>query len=99
LFSRRELASILPSQLLTKIRNSNHLFLGCNVREWSLRALLYRIWEDSKPPLASWTVQDEMTPVQTEYWQACNVKIIQRRLTNYVDDLKRVCQTVLPDLQ
>ena len=99
LFSRRELASILPSQLLTKIRNSNHLFLGCNVREWSLRALLYRIWEDSKPPLASWTVQDEMTPVQTEYWQACNVKIIQRRLTNYVDDLKRVCQTVLPDLR
>lgn len=99
LFARRELASILPSQLLTKIRNSNHLFLGCNVREWSLRALLYRIWEDSKPPLASWTVQYEMTPVQTEYWQACNVKIIQRTLTSYVDDLKRSCQTVLPDLQ
>jgi hypothetical protein len=99
LFARRELATILPSQLLTKLRNSNHLFLGYNVREWCLRAFLYRIWEDTKAPLASWTVQDEMTPVQTEYWQACNVKIIQRELTNYVDDLKRSCQTVLPDLQ
>lgn len=99
LFARRELASILPSQLLTKLRNSNHLFLGYNVREWSLRALLYRIWEDSKAPLASWTVQDEMTPVQTEYWQACNVRIINRRLTSYVDDLKRSCQAVLPDLK
>lgn len=99
LFARRELASILPAQLLTKIRNSNHLFLGCNVREWSLRALLYRIWEDSKPPLASWTVQDEMTPVQSEYWKEWGVKVIQRRLTNYIDDLKRSCQTVLPDLK
>ncbi len=60
-FSRRELASILPSQLLTKLRNSNHLFLGYNVREWSLRALLYRIWEDQKAPLASWSVQDQMS--------------------------------------
>ena len=99
LFARRELASIMPSQLLTKIRNSNQLFLGCNVREWSLRALLYRVWEDSKPPLASWTVQDEMTPVQTEYWKAWGVKVIQRRFTNYVDDLKRSCQTVLTDLK
>jgi hypothetical protein len=99
LFARRELANIVPSQLLTKIRNSNQLFLGCNVREWSLRALLYRVWEDSKPPLASWTVQEEMTPVQTEYWKAWGVRIIQRNLTNYVDDLKRSCQTVLPDLK
>ena len=98
-FSRRELASILPSQLLTKLRNSNHLFLGYNVREWSLRALLYRIWEDQKAPLASWSVQDQMSQVQQEYWEACNVRIIQRSLTKYVDELRQCCETLLPGIQ
>jgi CHAT domain/SIR2-like domain len=94
-FTKRELAGILPSQLLDKLRYSNHLFLGCNVREWTLRALLYRIWEDSKTSDACWTVQDHMTPVQKEYWEACNVRIIERPLTLYVDELELSFQTLL----
>ena len=32
----------------------SHLFLGYNVREWSLRSLLYQIWDDHNPPFISW---------------------------------------------
>lgn len=95
-FARRELASILPSQVLTKLRNSNHLFLGYNVREWSLRALLYRIWDDHKPPLASWSIQEQPTQVEKNYWEACKVRIIERNLTKYLHGLRLSCQTLLP---
>jgi hypothetical protein len=94
--SRRELASILPSQLLTKLRNSNHLFLGCNIREWSMRALLYRIWEDHKSPYASWAVMDQPADVEKRYWEACKVKVIERKLSLYLDGLRKSCQSLLP---
>lgn len=98
-FAKRELASILPSQLLTKLRSSNHLFLGYNVREWSLRALLYRIWEDHKAPQASFSVQGDPSEVEKRYWKACSVKIIERELMAYLNGLRNSCQTLLPGVQ
>jgi CHAT domain/SIR2-like domain len=97
--TKRELANILPSQLLTKLRNSNHLFLGFNVREWSLRALLYRIWEDHKAPFASWTVLEPLTDLDSKYWSACNVKIVERGLTPYLAGLRQSCQALLPTVK
>jgi hypothetical protein len=99
LLSRRELASILPSQVLTKLRNSSHLFLGYNIREWSARALLYRIWEDHKTPYASWAIMEQPTDVEKKYWEACKVKVIERSLATYVDGLRQSCQSLLPGVQ
>ncbi|MEP6922349.1 MAG: CHAT domain-containing protein [bacterium] len=96
-FSKRELASIVPSQLLTKLRSSNHLFLGYNVREWCMRALLYRIWEDNKAPVVSWTVQEQATDVETNYWEACGVRPINVSLNQYLSGLRRSCHRLLPD--
>jgi hypothetical protein len=63
-----------------------------------LRALPYRIWEVNKAPNACWTVQEKENPVQTEYWEACGVHIIERPLTLYVDELERSCQKLLQGL-
>lgn len=99
LFSKRELSSIIPTQLITKLRSSNHLFLGYNVREWSLRALLYRIWEDTKAPVVCWTVQDRVSSVETNYWSACGVRSIDRPLSQYLDGLRFSCGVLLKDVE
>jgi CHAT domain/SIR2-like domain len=98
-FSKRELTNVLPTQLLTKLRNSNHLFLGYNVREWHLRALLYRIWEDHKAPVAAWAIHSQPTEVEKEYWKACGVRLIQCPLADYIDGLRKSCETLLPGVQ
>ncbi|MBV9924332.1 MAG: CHAT domain-containing protein [Acidobacteria bacterium] len=99
LLSKRELAGILPSQLLTKLRNSSHLFLGCNVREWSLRALLYRIWEDHQAHYASWAVLDRPGDIEKKYWGACKVRVIEQGLAEYLDGLGKSCLSLLPESQ
>lgn len=98
-FSRRELASIVPTQLLDKLHNSNHLFLGYNIREWCLRALLYRIWEDNKPPMLCWAVQGHITQVETNYWEGCGVKTIDGSLSTYLAGLRSHLHKLLPEGQ
>jgi CHAT domain-containing protein/SIR2-like protein len=97
-FSKRELAGIIPGVLLTKLRSSNHLFLGYNVREWCVRALLYRIWEDTIPPMTSWTVQAQATQVETNYWEACGVRSIGGALKQYLNGLRSCCRELLKDV-
>ena len=43
--SRSPIESLVPVQILDKLRDSHCLFLGYTVRDWNLRVFLKRIWE------------------------------------------------------
>ena len=45
--SRSPIESLVPVQILDKLRDSHCLFLGYTVRDWNLRVFLKRIWEGS----------------------------------------------------
>jgi hypothetical protein len=98
LLDNRELSSVLPGQLLTKLRTSSHLFLGYNVREWCLRALLYRLWEVRKPPFDSWAVADDPPDVERTYWKACDVDLIESDLAEYLSELRRYFASLAPGI-
>jgi hypothetical protein len=88
LLTNRELMNILPTQVMTKLRGSSHLFLGWTLSDWSLRGMLYRIWEKPWPSYESWTIQKEVTSFERKYWEACQVQIIEADLATYIDALE-----------
>lgn len=88
LLTNRELNSILPSQVMNKLRGSHHLFLGCNLSDWTFRGLLYRIWNKPTPSYASWAVEKGLDEFGRKYWDASKVKIIDESLANYTTRLE-----------
>jgi len=87
LLTNRELTSILPSQVMTKLRGSHHLFMGCTLSDWSLRGIFYRIWEKAWPSYDSWAIQKGVTDFERKYWEACRVKLIDVDLAEYITGL------------
>lgn len=87
LLTNRELTSILPSQVMTKLRGCHHLFMGYNVSDWNTRGMLYRIWEKHEPPYRSWVVREGLPEFERRYWKACDVTIIEGSLAQFVAEL------------
>jgi hypothetical protein len=85
----KDLSGLLPPQIKSKLKVSHHLFLGSNLRDWHLRALLYRIWEKRTPQTASWAVDQNPKSIDQAFWKACGVEVIQTDLVNYIEILKK----------
>jgi CHAT domain/SIR2-like domain len=92
--THRELGGLLPSVLTGKLKRSSHLFLGYSLRDWNMRALLYRIWEEQKPTYQSWAVLPVPLEIDEKFWKACEVEIIREELKDYISALaERMPQT------
>lgn len=87
--AHKSLSDLLPPQLIGKLKASSHLFLGYSLREWNLRALLYRIWEDQKPRYESWAVHPRPEDVDEKFWLACHVESVVAELKEYVEGLEQ----------
>jgi hypothetical protein len=85
----KDLSGLLPPQIKSKLKVSHHLFLGSNLHDWHLRALLYRIWEKRTPQTASWAVDQNPKSIDQAFWKACGVEVIQTDLVNYIEILKK----------
>ena len=92
----KDLSGLLPPQIKSKLKGSHHLFLGSNLRDWHLRALLYRIWESRRPPSASWAVDPNPQSMEQEFWKACGVEVIEADLVSYIDTLEKGVRSVPP---
>jgi hypothetical protein len=85
--THKDLASLLPPQLTSKLKRSNHLFLGYSLRDWNWRALLYRIWEHQKPSYESWAIDPQPHDIDEKFWEVCDVDIIRSNLKEYIEGL------------
>ncbi|MGN6557710.1 MAG: SIR2 family protein [Solirubrobacterales bacterium] len=83
-----EIESIVPQQLLGKLRDYSHfLFLGHEMHDWSLRVFLLRIFGDRGQPNTSWAVQREPSKLDERFWQRIGVDLAAIPLDVYVKEL------------
>lgn len=83
-----EIESIVPQQLLGKLRDYGHfLFLGHAVRDWNLRVFLIRIFAGQQQPNTSWAIQRQPNRLDDRFWQRIGVDLAAISLDEYVREL------------
>lgn len=86
--SRSPIESLIPLQILNKLRESHYLFLGYGMRNWSLRVFLRRLWSEQHLGAKSWAVQQTLDAVESEFWEKFDVERITAPLSAYVRELE-----------
>ena len=81
--------SFVPMQILAKLRESNCLFFGYTMRDWTQRVFLRRTWQGGRFEAASWAVKRDADMLEQRSWQRSGVSLHRYRLTDYVESLDR----------
>jgi SIR2-like domain len=81
--------SLIPLQILSKLRESHFLFLGYRVRDWTLRVFLQRIWSDQPLQARSWAVDPEPDVVERELWEELGVDVVEAPLAPFTAEVAR----------
>jgi SIR2-like domain/TIR domain len=80
-------ASLVPLQLLNKLRDSHLLFFGYGVRDWHLRVFVRRVWPSGEPGSRSWAVQERGDHLDADFWRKLNVERIGVPIDDYLHGL------------
>jgi hypothetical protein len=82
------IASLVPLQILNKIRDSHVLFLGYRLRDWTLRVFLQRIWGEQQVEARSWALEDPVLDVvDRELWDHLGVRVVEQELSAFINEL------------
>jgi SIR2-like domain len=82
--------SVVPAQILGKLRDSGCLFFGYRVRDWTQRVFLKAIWPGEGLRRAShWAVERDPGVLERAFWQRSGVAPYRSALTDYVAGLDR----------
>jgi SIR2-like domain len=84
-----DIANVLPAALLSKLKESNLLFLGYSLSDWNLRVILHRIWSARAFDFKSWAIQLNPQLIDQQFWSKREVDIVNVPLDDYVAELKR----------
>jgi hypothetical protein len=82
--TRTDISNLLPVTLTAKLRWSHILFLGYGLRDWNLRVILHRIWEERKLTWKSWAIQLNAEDLDKRSWSQRNVEILDVCLEDYL---------------
>ena len=85
--TRTDISNLMPSALVAKLKKSHFLFLGYSLRDWNLRAILRRIWDEQKLNCKSWAIQLNPDSLDEEFWTDRDVDIFNIRLEEYITTL------------
>jgi SIR2-like domain len=86
--SRSPIESLVPVQVLDKLKESHCLFLGYTVRDWNLRVFLKRIWEEGRIEAQSWAVEPDPDALERQFWKKSSVDLYAADLADYVAELQ-----------
>ena len=64
--TRTDVRRLIPRGLAAKLRSSSILFLGYSLRDWNLRAIFHRIWQEEKLGWKSWAIRRPLPPLPEE---------------------------------
>lgn len=79
---------IIPVGLRKKITQSSLLFLGYRQRDWNLRVIFHKIWDESPVDEKSWAVQDKCSCIEEElFWKKRDITPIFTPLEEFVDQI------------
>jgi len=80
--------SLIPVQVLGKLRDSHFLFLGYHVRDWTLRVFLQRIWSDQPLQARSWAVEPGPDDVERELWEEFGVDVVVSPIAAFMAEVE-----------
>ena len=80
--------SLIPLQILNKIRESHLLFLGYRMRDWSLRVFLQRVWGEQQLEARSWAVDPGLDDVERLLWELFGVNVVEEPLAGFLNRLE-----------
>jgi hypothetical protein len=86
--SNKSINKYLPPKLVTRLQQSQLLFLGYRLLDWNLRVFYHRVFGDGKLPPNSWVIQTEMDPFDERFWESCDIKIVKVNQEKFIDKLK-----------
>jgi SIR2-like domain len=86
--ARIDLDNKLPQTVLGVLRNSHLLFLGYGLRDWNLKAMLYKLWTERLSDRDWWAVQLRPDPLEVKSWRRRGVEIFDLPLDRYVAELR-----------
>ena len=90
--SRTDESSLLPIEIVAKLRRSHFLFLGHSLRDWSLRVILNRLWGESPTSYRSWAVQWRPDELERRTWDIRGVEVIDVEIDEYIRGLENFLQ-------
>jgi hypothetical protein len=83
--TRADAARLFPTILAAKLQHSHLLFLGYSLRDWNLRVILYRLWEDQGGKnFKSWAIQKNPDPIDRASWDKRGVDILTASVEDFV---------------
>ena len=68
--TRTEIVKNLPPAVARRMHRCHYLFLGYSLRDWNLRVMLHRIWQDRAKQNNSWAVVSAPDPLEVEAWRS-----------------------------
>jgi hypothetical protein len=81
--SAADVAGGVPVGLAATLRRSHFLFLGYTMRDWSLRAVLGRMWGEQPVTYRSWAVHPDPRAAERELWRRVDVDLLEWPLDAY----------------
>ena len=85
--ARTDLKQLLPPKLLARLAECHFLFLGYSLRDWNLRAILQRLWNERSTRWDSWSIQLAPDPLERKSWELRGVHILEIDLDSYLAGL------------
>jgi hypothetical protein len=83
------IASLIPVQILNKLRESHFLFLGYRMRDWTLRVFLQRIWGQHRLAARSWAVEDPgVEAVDRQLWDHVGAHVIEQPVVDFLNEIE-----------
>ncbi|MGH3684124.1 MAG: SIR2 family NAD-dependent protein deacylase [Pseudonocardiaceae bacterium] len=83
--TRADFTGLFPVMLAAKLQTSHFLFLGYSLRDWNVRAMLYRLWgEQEGRNYHSWAIQDNPDPIDRTAWNKRGVEILPVSVQDFV---------------
>ncbi len=76
-------SSLVPMEILRKLKDSHCLFMGFPMRDWSLRVCLKRLWEGARFQGPSFAVARELDDVERDFWRESRVEALEAPLDAY----------------
>jgi hypothetical protein len=87
--ARENVARLIPTYLMARMRTSHFLFLGYGMHDWNLRVILRSIWAEQSRHFASWAIQRDSDEIDRRFWERHQVEILDRPLEDWVDAMRR----------
>jgi hypothetical protein len=83
---------LIPAHLLAKLLDCHFLFLGYAMRDWNLRVILHRIWEEREQSWESWAIQRDVQRLDKKMWARHGVELYDLALADYTSKLSEALE-------